>query len=193
MAEINQDTPQNVPSNDGTPDPKDQGAPPDPKDQGPDYKALHEQSEALREAEKARADAAEALIVKNKNIQQRKEGDPQGLTEERVREIVLEAQKKGDDSPEAKILSDAQAKVKKLEGERDEAIRALAGKEKTLKDPPSTQHDPLPEQAPKLPDGSPLKDFKHLGNGLYSMKLSTGKTMFKNTKAQGNERKSWIE
>lgn len=193
MAEINKDTPHNAPSQDTPPsNPPAENPPADPPKE-PDYKALAEQNAALAAAEKARADAAEALIVKNKNIQKRDDGSPQLLTEERVKELISEAQKSGDDSPEAKALTDAQAAVKQVMAKNEELKRALAGKDTVQKNPPSTHQDPLPEEAPKLAPGSPLADFKHLGNGLYSKKLATGKTMFKNTRAQGNERKSWVE
>ena len=142
---------------------------------------------ALAEAEKARADAAEALIVKNKNIDKRTEP----LTEERVLELITLA-KENADSPEVKALEEAQRKLKELQGKNDEITRALKAKETTPSDPP-TQHDPLPKVEPKLPEGSPLASYKHMGNGLYSKKLTTGKTVFINTKAQGNERKKWVE
>lgn len=151
----------------------------------PDYKAL-------AEAEKARADAAEALIIKNKSITKRND-EPSALTEERVLELIRTAKDDSDESPEAKALADAQAKVKTLQSEKDELLRAQKGKDGTSSNPASTHRDPLPEVAPKLAPGSPLAGFQHLGNGLYSKKLATGKTMFKNTQAQGNERKSWVE
>src|SRR4051812_46308545 len=71
----------------------------------------------IAEAEKARADAAEALIIKNKNIDKRhanKEGENAGLTEERVLELIKTATVKDDDSPEAKALEEANKKVQEL-------------------------------------------------------------------------------
>lgn len=158
----------------------------------PDYKALSESATALAAAEKARADAAEALIIKNKQIGKRTD-EPQALTEERVLELINSAKGDSDDSPEAKALAAAQATVKQVEAENAELRRGLKSKDGSSSNPASTHRDPLPEVAPTLPPGSPLTGFKHLGNGIYSKKLASGKTMFKNTRAQGNERKSWVE
>ena len=122
----------------------------------------------LAEAEKARADAAEALIMKNKNIYKRSD-----LTEERVLELIALSKENKDDSPEAKALTEAQAKVKELTAKHEEAIRALKAKDGISNDPSSTRHDPLKPEEPKLPPGSPLAGYKHLGNGLYSKKLTS--------------------
>lgn len=159
----------------------------------PDYKALAESNAALAAAQQARADAAEALIIKNKNINKRTDEQPTSLTEERVLELIRSARDDSDESPEAKALADAQATVKTLAAQNAELIRGDKSKDGVVKNPASTHRDPLPEVAPKLAAGSPLADFKHLGNGIYSKKLASGKTMYKNTKAQGNERKTWVE
>lgn len=154
---------------------------------------------ALADAEKARADAAEALIVKNKAIAKREEkkndDGTEPLTEEKVAEIVAKAlaqSKETDDSPEAKAYADAQAKVKELQAKNSEIARALKAKDGVSKDPATTHRDGEKGVDPKLPDNSPLKAFKHEGNGIYTLKLASGKTMFKNLNAGPGQPKSWI-
>ncbi len=151
---------------------------------------------ALADAEKARADAAEALIVKNKAIAKRaehKEGEDSLLTEERVIELIKSATVKNeDDSVEAKVYAEAQAKVKELQAKNIEIARALKAKDGVSKDTATTQMDGEKGTEPKLPDNSPLKAFKYEGNGVYSQKLSSGKTMFKNTLAGPGQPKSWL-
>ena len=82
---------------------------------------------------------------------------------------------------------------KKVTAKNAELARALKSKDSVTTDPTSTHRDGLVTTAQKLAPNSPLTGFKHEGNGLYSKKLASGKTMFKNTKAQGNERKTWVE
>lgn len=159
-----------------------------------DYKALADSNAALAAAEKARADAAEALIIKNKSASKRKEDETTTtLSEERVKELIREAKGENDDSPEAKALTDAQATVKRLEAEKAELIRSAKSKNNASNDGSSTHHDGIPKIEPKLPSNSPLNGFKHLGNGIYSKKLKSGKMMYRNLHAQGNERKTWVE
>lgn len=151
---------------------------------------------ALADAEKARADAAEALIVKNKAIAKRevvKEGEVSTLTEERVLELIkTNTVKNEDDSVEARAYTDAQAKVKELLAKNAEIARALKAKDGLSKDTATTQRDGEKGTDPKLPENSPLKAFKYEGNGIYSQKLSSGKTMFKNTLAAPGQPKTWL-
>lgn len=154
---------------------------------------------ALADAEKARADAAEALIIKNKSMAKREEkkndDETTPLTEEKVAEIVAKAlaqSKETDDSPEAKAYAEAQAKVKELQTKNGEIARALKAKEGVSKDSATTHRDGEKGTDPKLPENSPLKAFKHEGNGIYSLKLASGKTMFKNVNAGPGQPKSWI-
>ena len=151
---------------------------------------------ALADAEKARADAAEALIVKNKAIAKRAEDkgeESQGLTEERVLELIKTATTKDvDDSPEAKAYAEAQAKVKELQAKNGEIARTLKAKEGVSKDTATTHFDGEKGTEPKLPENSPLKAFKYEGNGIYSQKLSSGKTMFKNVNPGPGQPKTWV-
>ena len=147
---------------------------------------------AVAEAEKARADAAEALIVKNKKLSERNKEDT-GLTEERVLELITASKEAKDDSKESQDLIEAQRKVKELESKNAEIARALSAKDSVKKDDPTTHRDGDPVADPKLPENSPLRAYKHIGNGIYSKKLNNGKTMFRNTQAAGNERRTWIE
>lgn len=151
---------------------------------------------ALAEAEKARADAAEALIVKNKNLAKQNKGqedETPALTEERVAELIAAATKNGEQSEEAKKLEDAQKVVKQLEAKNAEIARALKGKESANKEGASEHRDGLPSEVPKLPENSPLKSYKYMGKGIYSKKLASGKTMFKNVNPAPGEHKTWIE
>ena len=150
---------------------------------------------ALADAEKARADAAEALIIKNKALAKRAENkveETSGLTEERVLELITKATAKTeDDSLEAKAYAEAQAKVKELQAKNNEIARALKAKDGVSKDTATTQRDGEKGNEPKLPENSPLKAFKYEGNGIYSQKLASGKTMFKNTLAGPGQPKTW--
>lgn len=160
---------------------------------------------AIAEAEKARADAAEearlaaeALIVKNKAIakrQENKEGEQQPLTEDKVAEIVknvLASTKAEDDSPEAKALEEANKKLAETKAKLAEVARAQQSSEQKRSDSATTHFDGSKVTAPKIAENSPLKDFKYEGNGIYSQKLSSGKTMFKNTNAGPGQPKTWI-
>lgn len=149
----------------------------------------------LYEAEKERADAAEALIVKNKAISKRQEGkeDASGLTEDRVLELIKQATSQKDDSDEAKRLSEAQAKVKALTAKKTELARALKNRDSAYSDTATSHQDSEKAKEPKLPEGSPLKSYKYAGNGVYTKKLANGKTMFVNTRAMANERKKWVQ
>mgnify|MGYP001600519257 CR=1 FL=1 len=147
---------------------------------------------ALAEAEKQRADAAEALIIKNKQIDKRheKKDEAPGLSEERVLELIKAAQKE-DESPEAKQLREAQEKVKLLEAQRAEAIRAA--KARARGGGGGEHRDGDTAVKPKLPDNSPLKDFEWRGGDLYAKKLSSGKTMFRRAQPRPGEKHSWVE
>lgn len=158
-----------------------------------DYKAIAEANEALAVAEKERADAAEALIIKNKKIEKRQGQGDETLTEERVLELIEASKVKVDDSEEAKRLDEANKKVKEAQAKTAELARALKAKETASKDIISAQRDGLPGAAPKLPENSPLKTYKYDGNNIYSKKLPSGKTLFRNTKPNPGEPKSWVE
>ena len=133
----------------------------------------------LADAEKTRADAAEALIVKNKSIAKRKEGqegEPPSLSEERVLELIRQAKAEEHDSPEAQALADAQKNLKMIQAKNTEIARALQNKGKPQSAAPGTQRDAEELPKPKLPEGSPLKDYEYKGDGVYSKKLPNGKT-----------------
>ena len=148
----------------------------------------------LAEAEKTRADAAEALIIKNKNIAKRQEGKEgeTSLTEERVLELI-NAAKSTDESPEAQALAEAQKNLKIIQAKNAEIARALKNKTTPQRDVAGTQRDGEATVEPKLPEGSPLKSYKHEGGGIYSKKLASGKTLYKNTKAGVGEVKTWVK
>jgi len=82
---------------------------------------------------------------------------------------------------------------KKIIGQRNEALRALKAKASVSTDTATTQRDGMDSPAPKLGANSPLNGYKHEGNGLYSKKLQSGKTIFVNTKAASNQPKKWVE
>lgn len=145
----------------------------------------------LADAEKARADAAEALIVKNKNIEKRQKGDDTTLTKDDVLELIKQS-KEGDESPEAKALAEAQQNLKAVQAKNAEIARALKSKETPSKAAPGTQRDGDKPLEPKLPEGSPLKSYTHQGNGVYFKKMPNGKTLYINTKATANQPKKWV-
>jgi len=150
----------------------------------------------LAEAEKVRADAAEALIIKNKAIAKRregKEGEEPSLTEERVQELIKAAIATTDESPEAKALAEAQRNLKVIQAKNAEIARALKNKATPQKEVAGTERDGEKGTEPKLPEGSPLKSYKHEGNGIYSKKLANGKTLFVNTKAAVGQQQKWVE
>lgn len=168
----------------------------------PDYEALAQVNEAIALAEKERADAAEALIVKNKSLAKRHRNDSEEGIEEEDRPIsrkdLEEALRdfkpiREEESEESKRLALAQQKVKEAEAKRGELARALKAKDSVINDSAETQRDGMQGNAPKLPDNSPLKSYKHEGNGVYSKKLASGKTMYVNTKATANDAKKWVE
>jgi|SRR3990167_2535119 len=148
----------------------------------------------LAEAEKVRADAAEALIVKNKNIIKRQggEGEATTLTKEDVLELIKQSKESDDDSPEARNLAEAQKNVKVLQAKNAEIARALKNKGTPSRDVAGTERDGEQVPQPKLPEGSPLKSYKHEGNGIYSKKMPNGKTLFMNTKAAVGQQKKWV-
>ncbi len=148
----------------------------------------------LAEAEKVRADAAEALIIKNKNIAKRQEGgETTTLTKEDVLALIAESKGNADESPEAKALEEAQKNLKIIQARNTEISRALKNKGTPQRDVAGTQRDGETVAEPKLPEGSPLKSYKHEGNGIYSKKLASGKTLYKNTKAGVGEAKTWVK
>ena len=149
---------------------------------------------ALADAEKARADAAEALIVKNKKLEKRHENEPAPLTREEVLELIAQTAQTNDQSPEAKALADAQKAVAELQAKNAELARAAIARASAGDNPASTQRDGLPtEHEPKLPANSPLKDYEYMGNGLYRKKLSSGKHMFRRHPAQPGLPTAWTE
>lgn len=161
-----------------------------------DYKALAEAEKERAEAERARAEAAEALIIKNKQIEKRHERkqeedeQPAGLTREEVLELIKSTRSE-EESPEAKALREAQEKVKQLEAQRAEAIRAA--KAKVRRGGTGEQRDGDQPVKPKLAEGSPLKDFEWRGGNLYAKKLASGKVMFRRLNPRPGEKHSWIE
>src|SRR3990167_4779644 len=149
----------------------------------------------LAEAEKVRADAAEALIIKNKSIAKRQEGrdgEQSPLSEERVLELIRAAKAEEHESPEAQALAEAQKNLKIIQAKNTEIARALKNKSTPSMDVAGTQRDGETVADPKLPEGSPLKAYKHEGQGIYSKKLASGKTLYINTKAGVGEQKKWI-
>ena len=82
---------------------------------------------------------------------------------------------------------------KKIVAKNAELARALRAKDGLSSDIPSEHRDGLPNEAPKLPDNSPLKEYKYMGNNIYSTKLKNGKTLFRNAKPAPGQPKSWVE
>lgn len=82
---------------------------------------------------------------------------------------------------------------KKIVAKNAELARALRAKDNISSDIPSEHRDGLPNEAPKLPDNSPLKEYKYMGNNIYSIKLKTGKTLFRNAKPAPGQPKTWVE
>ncbi len=82
---------------------------------------------------------------------------------------------------------------KKIVAKNAELARALRAKDNISSDIPSEHRDGLPNEAPKLPDNSPLKEYKYMGNNIYSTKLKNGKTLFRNAKPAPGQPKSWVE
>lgn len=164
-----------------------------------DYKVIAEANEELAKAEKARADAAEALIIKNKALQKREEkkndNESEALTEDKVAEIVqktLAQAKENNDSPEAKALEEANKKLAEIQAKNAEIIRAQKAKETISKDSAQTVVDAEKGVEPKLEANSPLKEYKFMGNGVYSQKLASGKTHYvRNPKVPGLPN-SWV-
>ena len=158
------------------------------KEQEIDYKTL-------AEAEKVRADAAEALIIKNKSIAKRKEGDGETpvLSEKRVSELIQQALTSQDVSPEATALAEAQKNLRVIQAKNAEIARALKNKSTPVKDVAESHRDGEQAPAPKLPEGSPLKSYKHEGGGIYSKKLANGKTLYINSKPGMGEQKKWVK
>lgn len=162
-----------------------------------DYKALAVMQEAIALAEKERADAAEALIIKNKKLSKRHADDEEEpaekpITESRLLEILKDFKPQKDDE-ETNRLAEAQKKVRELQSKAEEILRASKAKGGVSSDTATTHRDGEKKVEPKLPANSPLKSYKYEGGGVYSKKLVSGKTMFVNTKAGGGERKKWIE
>jgi hypothetical protein len=83
-----------------------------------------------------------------------------------------------------------QKKIVARNAELSRALKSKSTKNDTFVD---GQQDGMPKTEPKLSANSPLKDWKYAGNGVYSKKLSSGKTMFKNTKAVPGSPKIWVE
>jgi hypothetical protein len=150
---------------------------------------------ALADAEKARADAAEALIVKNKNIAKRQDiqsEEAKPLTRAEVLELI-KTKETDDSSAETKALDDANKRVKEIQAKNAELARALKSKDGVSSDSATTQFDGATGGEPKLPDNSPLKAYKYMGNGIYSKKLPGDKTLFKNIKPVPGQPHTWVE
>lgn len=152
---------------------------------------------ALADAERARADAAEALIIKNKAIAKRNQpdSDDKPLTKADVQDIVsstfAELKEKSELTPEEKELETAKERIRQLEAQNEEKARAL--KAKAAKTATATsQRDGDAPVAPKLPANSPLRSYTYVGKGIYSKKLANGKTIYRNTKATGIQQKTWV-
>lgn len=82
---------------------------------------------------------------------------------------------------------------KRVLAQNEELKRALKSKESVSSDTSSGHQDGLPKNEPKLPANSPLKEYKYMGNGIYSKKLASGKTLFRNSKPMPGQPHSWTE
>src|SRR3990167_5609367 len=82
---------------------------------------------------------------------------------------------------------------KKIVAKNNELARALRAKDTISADPTGEHRDGLPNEVPKLPENSPLKEYKYLGNNIYSTKLKSGKTLFRNAKPSPGQPKTWVE
>lgn len=82
---------------------------------------------------------------------------------------------------------------KRIVAQKSELARALNSKEGVSNDNANTHFDGQPKAEPKLPANSPLKEYKYMGNGIYSKKLKSGKTLFKNTRVLPGSPKMWVE
>lgn len=82
---------------------------------------------------------------------------------------------------------------KKVIATNNELKRALKSKEGISNDDANTHFDGQKKDEPKLPENSPLKEYKYMGKGIYAKKLKSGKTIFKNTRATPGTAKMWIE
>lgn len=82
---------------------------------------------------------------------------------------------------------------KKVIAANAELKRALKSKEGISSDDANTHFDGQKKDDPKLPENSPLKEYKYMGKGIYAKKLKSGKTIFKNTRAISGQPKMWIE
>ena len=63
-----------------------------------------------------------------------------------------------------------------------EIKRAKESKEITRSDSASTERDGAAGVEPKLNANSPLRQYKYMGNNVYAKKLSSGKTLYVNTR-----------
>jgi hypothetical protein len=111
---------------------------------------------ALAQAEKERADAAEALIIKNKKISQRHTDDAVPEEEKPITRKDLEAAlasfKPTGTDPDENRFAEAQRKVKELEVKNAEIARALKAKGGVVTAAPGTHRDPMAASEPKLAD-----------------------------------------
>lgn len=83
---------------------------------------------------------------------------------------------------------------KRSAGKNAELGRALGAKDRVGNDAVETQRDgDGGGKTPKLPENSPLKSYTFIGKGIYSKKLTSGKTLFVNTKAMPGQRSRWTE
>ena len=163
------------------------------EEQKPDY-------EALAKAEKARADAAEALLIKNKAISKRnKEGgeipeEDKPITKKDLEEFKASFTPKGDDSLEEKALKEAKENLAKLETTNAELARALKGKATINTNSAGTHQDPPEGDAPKISanDAKGLKSAGYVWDGvkrIWKKKLGGGKFLC----AKDLKSSTWIE
>jgi len=154
--------------------------------------------EALAKAEKARADAAEALLIKNKAIAKRaKDGDELPDEDKPITKKDLEAFRasltpvKEEESPEEKALKEAK---EKLETVNAELVRALKGKSGINTNPAGTHQDPPQGDMPKISanDSKGLKSAGYEWDGVkrvWKKKLGNGQYLY----AKDLKSPTWIE
>lgn len=154
------------------------------------------------EAQRERAEAAEALIIKNKAMAKRhKDDDPEEIPEEErpitrkeLEEALSNFKPKSEESDEAKRLAEANRRIKEIEAQKAEIARALKSKEQVTTAEPGTHRDPTPGAMPKISaiDAKGLKDSGYTWDGikrLWKKPLSGGKYLY----TRNLQDKEWIE
>jgi len=166
----------------------------------PDYKALAEANEAMAKAEKIRADAAEALIIKNKEITRRNkdgnaEGEDKPVTKKDLEELEARLKPKlNEESPEEKALKEANENLEKIKIQHAELARAFKSKAGVNNNPASGHEDGTPGVEPKMDEGD-KKMMKSAGfeydtvKKLWKKKLGGGKFIY----TKDSKTKEWIE